>query len=111
MAISGRIHRGMALDPRVQDRVPYEMHTNALLFVQDAGFLGNRHTAGQIFLLFHGIELALKAFLSFKGISERDLWNRFGHHLEDLLLRFRGTTHITRPYRSYKSRYERRVLG
>jgi hypothetical protein len=76
--------RAFATDPRIANPKPVEMHTNAVLFVQDGEALGNRATAGQFFLFAHGIELALKGFLHEKGRTLEQL-ERIGHKLGELL--------------------------
>ncbi|MGJ4963319.1 hypothetical protein [Bradyrhizobium sp. HKCCYLRH3061] len=78
------ISRVFATDPRIANPKPVEMHTNALLFVQDAEALGRRATAGQFFLFAHGIELALKGFLHEKGRTLEEL-EGIGHKLGKLL--------------------------
>jgi hypothetical protein len=78
------IIRAFATDPRIANRKSVEMHTNAVLFVQDGGVLGNRATAGQFFLFAHGIELALKGFLHEKGRTLEQL-ERMRHKLGELL--------------------------
>ena len=67
--------RYLAIDPRVTNPKPYEMHVNATIFVQDGQALGQRATAGQFFLFAHGIELALKSFLHFNGVDLSRLQN------------------------------------
>jgi hypothetical protein len=76
--------RMIANDPRVSDPKSVEMHTNAMLFVQDSEALGQRASAGQFVLLVHGIELALKGYLHQRGHTLEDLRD-IGHKLRKLL--------------------------
>lgn len=85
MANSGGVRRGIAIDPHVADVLPYAMHVNATIFVEDAISLGNRHTAGQIFLFIHGVELALKSFLAHKNVPSDVLLSKYRHDLVLLL--------------------------
>jgi hypothetical protein len=78
------IIRTFATDPRIENPKAVEMHTNAVLFVQDGEAMGDRATAGQFFLLTHGIELTLKGFLHEKGHTLEGLVS-MGHKLCELL--------------------------
>jgi hypothetical protein len=75
-------HRTLAIQPGVNNPKAVEMHVNAGHFVRDGQALGIRASAGQYFLLVHGIELSLKSFLHDKGETVEALW---GHDLKGLL--------------------------
>jgi hypothetical protein len=73
--------------PGVKNPKAVELHVNAAHFVRDGEALGNRASAGQYFLLVHGIELCLKSFLHDRGQPLPALW---GHDLEALLQEAEG---------------------
>jgi len=81
------IPRVFATGPRISNPT-VEMHTNAMLFVQDGEALRHRATAGQFFLFVQGIELALKA--DFMRRIFRWILRRVGHNLMELLCACEG---------------------
>jgi len=45
-----------------------------------------RDTVGEYILIFHALELGLKAYLAKRGFSDKQLWNEsFGHNLVNLV--------------------------
>jgi hypothetical protein len=76
--------RVLGTPPWVQNKFAYQLLAGARFFRDDADTFGTRGTAGQFFLYFQSIELALKSYLALKGMNEKQL-QKLRHDLEKIL--------------------------
>ena len=80
------ITRAFAVDPRDQAPDATEFHLNATLLMGDVEVLQQRmFSSGVHILLMHAIELTLKSYLIWNGLSKADVERQFGHKLSKLL--------------------------
>jgi hypothetical protein len=70
----------IGVDPRAENPFAIALHTYAETFYRDGATMGERHSAGQYFLLCHAIELSMKAFLMARGMEENSV-RQLGHDL------------------------------